>query len=745
MGVVYEAQDNSLGRKVAIKFLPEISDGVSDAIKRLQREARTLSALNHPNICTVYELGEYEGRPYLVQELLVGSTFQDLIESRKLGPQSILELAIQIAEGLKAAHAKGLVHRDIKPANLFLTEEGRAKILDFGLARQNRGATVPTGQDLTIDSDPDRVTQPGRIVGTLNYMSPEQVRGEPATPSSDIFCFGIVLYELLNGTHPFKKNSSLATASAILTETLDSSAMSREIAVTGLHTVLARMLAKNPNDRFSDGAALLAELKRIHARTPAQNSEDTGAHSMKGQDGKPSIAVLPFVNMSADPENEYFSDGLAEELIGALAKVEELHVAARTSAFRFRGKEIDIREVAKQLGVRTVLEGSVRKSGNQVRVNAQLLNAEDGYHVWSERYDRDMRDVFAIQEEIAAAIVGQLRVKLGVSSTAALVKPSTTDMEAYNLYLKGRYFWNRRGPADIRKAVECFQQALPRDAKFASLWAGLADCYVVQGIQGTHSPKDVFPLAREAAGKALAIEPEMAEAFTSLGCVEAVFEWNWTAAEERFRKAVVLNSKYGTAHHWYATHLLIPLGRFAEARAQLELARANDPLSLPIGVTAGLIAYFRRDFQRAIDEYERVLEMDANFGLAHYFLGQVYEQQGVYDEAVRSLLRAREFSPGSSEVEAALGRALAVSGERGLAEEILGELRKKAENEYVSPVLIAQVLLGLQQREEAIAEVQRAREIHATDLIWLKVRPAFDEVRSDPRVREIGAAMGLDL
>ncbi len=738
MGVVYEAKDVTLGRRVAIKFLAEPSEKFSDAVKRLQREARALSALNHPNICTVYELGEHQGRPYLVEELLVGVTFREVIEKRKLAPEFVSELATQIADGLRAAHARGLVHRDIKPANLFLTEDNRAKILDFGLATQSTGTVAISAEALTLDAEPDQITLPGRIVGTLDYMSPEQIRGEATTASSDIFCLGVVLYELMHGSHPFRKKSPLETASAILMEPIEST-MSPEMVVSGLNTVLTRMLAKDPKSRYADGGELLAELKRVSSR----GLSPTGTGAFPPQSRKPSIAVLPFANLSPDPENEYFCDGLAEELIGALAKIEGLQVAAWTSAFRFRGKDVDIRQVGKQLGVHTVLEGSLRKSGSHLRVNAKLLDAENGYHVWSESYNRELRDVFVIQEEIAGAIVGQLRVKLGLKSKKSLIRPPTDSLEAYNLYLKGRYFWNRRGPADIQKAVESFQQALQKDEHFAPALAGLADCHVVQGVQGTQNPQEVFPLAREAALKALAIDPEMAEAFTSLGCVEGAYQWNWTAAEERFQKAIALNPRYGTAHHWYATHYLVPLGRFAEGREQVELALSNNPLSLAVLTTMGLIAYFAGDPDGAIREYQKALEMDANFALAHYFLGQAYEQERLHEEAIQSLTRALELTPGSSEMEAALARAQAVAGHSERAEEMLRALREKSQGQYVSPVLFAQVLLGLNRTEDAIVELQRAREMRATDLIWLKVRPVFDAMHRDPRVREIATAVGV--
>ncbi len=738
MGVVYEAQDVTLDRKVAIKFLTDTQEDLDDAVKRLQREARSLSALNHPNICTVYELGEHEGRPYLVEELLVGETFREVIAKRKLAPEVILELITQVADGLKAAHAKGLVHRDIKPENLFLTDENRAKILDFGLAKQSIRAVLASPDAATLDADPNLITLDGRIAGTLDYMSPEQVRGETVTASSDIFALGVVLCEMLRGTHPFRKKSPFETACAIMMDSMET-AIAQQQLVSGLDAVLNKMLEKDAKDRYADGGELLKALKSVGSAA----ASISGSMVAPPPGARPSLAVLPFANLSADPENEYFCDGLAEELIGALGKLEGLKVAAWTSAFRFRGGDVDIRQVGKKLGVTSVLEGSLRKSGTQLRVNAKLLDAENGYHLWSESYKREMRDVFDIQEEIARAIVDQLRVKLGLESEKSLVAPPTEDLEAYNLYLKGRYFWNRRGPADISKAIENFQQALHKDRRFALALAGLADCYIVRGIHGTHNPQEVFPGALEYAREALAIDPKMPEAMTSLGCIEAVYQWNWAAAEELFLQAIGINPQYGTAHHWYAAHHLLPLGRFAEGREQIELALANNPLSLAVLATLGLLAYFEGDSSTAIREYQRALEMDPNFALAHYFLGQAYEQEGQYSPAIQSLTRALELTPGSCEIEAALARASAIGGDTEAAERVLQRLREKAQDQYVSPMLLAQVLLGLNRRDDAIVELQRAQAVRATDLIWLKVRPVFACVRNDPRVTAIMDAMGL--
>lgn len=740
MGVVYEAEDTILQRKVAIKFLSsEFAESI-EAARRLKREARTLSALNHPNICTVYAFGGYRGQPYLVQELLVGETFQQVIDNRKLSPQEVIALATQIADGLRAAHETGLVHRDIKPANLFLTRESRPKILDFGLAGQTVQLLAAEGNASTMAVDTIQFTTPGKVVGTLDYMSPEQIRGEQVSAASDIFSLGIVLYQLLIGHHPFRKPTLLETAGAILMMPLDSGIFSRDLIQLGLDRVLNKMLARDPAARYPDGAALLADLKQIKFATVGQLQGELPVPNGKT---KPSVAVLPFVNLSADPENEYFCEGLAEELVSALSRVEGLQVAAWNSAFRFHGTDVNIREAGLRLGVGALLEGSLRKSGTRLRVNAKLLDVHNGYSLWSERYDAEMQDVFAIQEQLAEAIVSQLVERLGVQPKQNILRPATRDVEAYNLYLKGRYFWNRRSPADLYKAVESFQQAIARDERYAPALAGLGDCYVIAAIQGMESPAGLIPLARAAVSGALMVQPEMPEALTTLACMEAIYDWNWTAAEQRFRHAISLNPQYGTAHHWYASNVLLPLGRFAEAREQIEQAAANDPLAPAIQIMAGLIAWYEGDTARAIREYRRALEMDAAFALGHYFLGQALEQAGSILQAIDSLERALELSPGSSEIEAALARANAVAGHRDAAEAMLSQLCEKSQGQYVSPSLLAQVLMGLERSDEAIAQLEHAFAIKATDLVWLKVRPAFERIRTQPRVQAILAAMGL--
>jgi len=744
MGVVYEATDLVLERKVAVKVLSARTKESPEAARRLKREARILSTLNHPNICTIYELDEYEGRPYLVQELLLGATLQEVLRKRTLAPDLILELTIQIADGLSAAHAQGLVHRDIKPANLFLTESNRVKILDFGLAGQAAPPSRAPDEETLAEVDSMVFAPPGVLIGTPQYMSPEQVRSETVTPSSDIFSLGIVLYELLTGRHPFRKGSAIETLSSILMQPAEPEATNSML--PGMSGLLERMLAKQATQRFADGGELLTELKRIQGRRLAQTSRgEHGVWSRTGDGADPaSIAVLPFVNLSRQADHEFLCEGLAEELVNALTRIEGLRVAAWNSAFRYRGENQDLRETGQRLRVSAILEGSLRKSGNHLRVQARLLDVKNGMTLWAERYDSTEGDVLEIEEQLANAIAGQLAVKMGLADAKAQLRRHSRNTDAHTLYLRGRYFWNRRDRASLGRALENFEAAIGKDPQYAVALAGIADCHIVSGIQGERRPDEVFPAAREAARQALAAEPNMPEALTSLASIDALFDWKWEEAERQFRKAITVDPQYATGHQWYASHLLLPLGRFAEAKQQIELASANDPLSMAIQITSGLIAYYLRNFDQAISEYRKALETDDKFPLPHYFLGQAYEQAGSYAAAIASLERALELSPGSTEMEAALVRAHACAGEKIRAEQGLEQLRRKAGHEYVSPVLLAQVLLGLGRRAEALEELRRALAVRATDLPWMKVRPVFDELRGASAFKELLSTMRMD-
>jgi serine/threonine protein kinase/Flp pilus assembly protein TadD len=738
MGEVYEAEDLNLGRRVAIKFLTDELARKPEAIERFRREARMASALNHPHICTVHEIGESQGRYFIVTELLQGYNLQHALARGPLETRQVYEFALQIADGLAAAHARGIVHRDLKPSNIFITGESQIKLLDFGLAK-------PVESGVTCAPDADTIAEPeltrsGVLIGTLSYMSPEQLRSIPVSTASDVFSFGIVLCEMLTGTHPFAKGTAFETASSILTDVFPAMDGSIPAVPQPWLAIVRKMLSKHPSERYRDAQEVRADLLTL--RNDPGLGEISFAPERGMQAGGPSIAVLPFRNLSRDVDNEYFSDGLTEEVINLLSNMGDLRVAARSSSFRFRGKELDIREVGRQLAVSSILEGSVQRSGNRIRITGQLVDVADGFQLWSGKYDRELSDVFALQDEIAQAVVASLEPALNRKPATPGARRKVS-VEAYNLYLQGRFFWNKRTAQDLRKAVEAFRSAVALDSSFAAALAGIADCYVTLAIYGAEAPDTVIPLAKESAAKALETDPKVAEAHTSLGCAEAVYDWNWKSAERHFQRAIASSPNYATAHHWYATSCLLPLARFENSRRELELARGLEPLSLVIGTTWGLQLLLERRYDGAIEEFAKVITMDYTFGMAHFFLGQAYCEKQMFSEAIRELQISADLNRRSPESVAALGWAYAHAGQSEKATEILEDLRRQAQSAYVSPVLFAQLVLGLGERKEALDYLDEARRVRAADLVWLKVRPAFDDLSQEPRFIQLCKEIGL--
>ncbi len=738
IGEVYEAEDLLLGRHVALKFLLPERSRDPEAVDRFLREARAASALNHPNICTVHEIGEHGDRRFLVTELLVGKTLKHVLYAGAMPSSWVQDVALQIARGLAAAHATGITHRDIKPENIFVTENGLVKLLDFGLVKlteQNPILASPLTSDGFVQ------TSPGALVGTLLYMSPEQLRCEPVGSTSDIFSFGIVIWEMLSGAHPFLRNSPVEIASAILNDALPSLPQPSTQPPVPWNAILSKMLAKHPSARYATAQELLDDFGNFGGvATSSFGSSGNGAALARPDS---SIAVLPLLNLSGSPDTDYFGDGLAEELISMLMGVDGLRVAARTSSFRFRGTEIDVRDVGRQLKVSSILEGSVRKSGNKLRITVSLVNVADGFCLWSAKYDREMSDIFAIQDEISHAIVAGLRITLRGPADASIAPRPTSNPDAYNLYLQGRFFWNKRTAQDLQKGIACFKKATDLDPNFASALAGLADCYATQAIYGAEAPANVIPLAREAAQKALAINDRLAEAHASLGCVRAAYDWDWQGAQKEFQRAAEISPRYATAHHWYATNCLLPLRRFDQARAELQLACDLEPLSLVIRTTVGLQFFLERRHDEAIEVLRKVVALDENFGMAHFFLGQVYVEKQMFTEAVAELKMAATLAGYSSESVAALGVAYAGAGKKEETVRRLKELEERARTGYVSPLLFTHLLLALGEKDQALRYLKQAREIRACDLIWLNVRPAFDGLRHEPAFVEICSEVGL--
>jgi serine/threonine protein kinase/Tfp pilus assembly protein PilF len=731
MGAVYKAQDTKLKRTVALKFLSMQALGSEEEKIRFVNEAQAAAALDHPSICTIHEIDEADGQTFIAMAYIEGLSLKEKIGSGPLKLEEALGIAIQVAEGLQEAHDKGIVHQDIKSGNIMVTSKGQAKIMDFGLAKLVGGI---------------QLDKAGTIMGTAAYMSPEQAQGKPVDHRTDIWSLGVVLYEMVTGQLPFKGDYEQAVIYSILNEELESIKDLRSKVPMELERIVNKSLVKSPDERYQHIKNILVDLKSLRKELESIISKEQPAK----KEPQPSIAVLPFTNLSADKEQEHFCDGMAEEIINALTHVEALRVVARTSAFSFRGKEIDIREIGKKLNVETVLEGSVRKAGNQARITAQLVNIADGYHLWSEKYDRNIgelccpEDIFAIQDEISLAIVDKLKVKLLGGEKAKLIKRHTEAIDAYSLYLKGRYFWNKRTEESLRKAVGYFEQAIQKDPGYALAYAGLADSYILLAEYSLLPPKDAFPKAKAAVITALKIEETLAEAHTSLAFIKTLSDWDWMGAEKEFKKAIESNPGYATAHQWYAEHLTMT-GQYAEAIAEFKRAQELDPLSLIIGVASAVTLFCgTRRYDRVIEECQKVLEMDPNFGGALNVLGMVYRERAMYEEAVEAFQKARTFDEGNTWVTAELGHAYAVSGNRSEAQKVLDELEQLSKRSYVPPDNIALVYLGLGKIDLTFEYLEKAYEDRSVGLSWLKADPIFDSLRSNPRFTALLKRIGLE-
>lgn len=735
MGVVYLAEDTRLDRSVAIKFLPPDFFGDSVAERRFEQEAKAAAALSHPHICTVHDVGQHEGQPYLVMEFLHGETLKHrLMKGERLTIEEILDLGIQIASGLEQAHARGIVHRDIKPANIFVTADGYAKILDFGLAKRmaGEGAADPNTKTVVVR---DSLTDPGTVLGTVAYMSPEQVRGEALDARSDLFSFGIVLYEMATGQLPFQGSS----AGVVMSEILNRSpvpAMERRSELPGdLDYLIRKALEKNLAWRCQSATEVLTDLRRIQREVVSGSQRRT--RSGRSED-LPSIAVLPFQNLSADPDNEFFGDGLAEELINALAKLKRLRVAARSSAFRTKGTGRSIAEVGRELRVGTVLEGSVRAFRDRIRVTAQLVSVANGYPLWSERFDRQLDDIFAIQDEICTAIVDNLRVKLLANEEVRLVAPHKVNQEAYRLYLKGRYFWNRRHTGGMEKALVAFQQAIEVDPLYAEPYIGVADVYNIMANFGFMAPREACPKARAAAERALELNSRSGEAHVSLAWSKMLC-WDWAGAETDYRLGLELSPDYGTGHEWYAL-FLVNQHRFEEALTHINRALELDPLSPVFLMAAGLIHNLATDLETGDEMFRRSLEIDPRFAASHLFRGWMQGLYGRFEESIRSLNEAIGIFGRQTIALGFLGWALGGNGRKEEALEILEEIETKLREEGPSASFLkALTELGLGRYDDALDSLEAAVEVCGTHLWALGfLRPG----PSNPFAHPLGALKG---
>ena len=811
MGEVWLAEDTELDRQVAIKFLSVESALDEGAKKRLIREARAAAKLDHPNICAIHEVGEDQGRSFIVMQYVEGETLAKLIQRKPLDLRESLDIAVQIAGALAEAHSRGIVHRDIKPQNVMITARGQVKVLDFGLAKIVQQKSLAD----SVAETESLLTEPGMIIGTVPYMSPEQVRGETLDARSDIFSFGAVIYEMVSGRQPFPAESAAATISTILTkEPPPLARYSREVPAE-LERIVSKVLRKDREQRYQTSKDLLIDLKtlceeltfeaKLGTSTPAKSTGESetvttnlkarletapqpaaqtaevettrtasskdyliggvkrhklqfaalvfllitlagvGVYLVRGP-GKAidSLAVLPFANVSGDSNTEYLSDGITESLINTLSQLPNLTVMSRNSVFRYKGQEADAQVAGRDLKVQAVLTGRMVQRGDSLSISAELVDVRNNSHLWGEQYNRKLSDILAVQAEISREISEKLRLRLTGEQQKRLVNRYTDNADAYQLYLKGRYYWNRRTEEGIKRGVEYFGQAIERDPNYALAYAGIADCYTQLGtnISGGLASHDVMPKAKQAAMKALQIDDTLAEAHTSLAQTRFLYDWDWPGAEIEYKRAIDLNPNYATVHHWYS-HYLLAMGRVQESLAESLRALDLDPLDLPITTHLGWHYLYAREYDRAIEQLRKALDMDSRFLPAHLFLGQAYTQEAMYDKATAELQQAVSLSRETPVMVAVLGYAYAMSGKKGEAQIILHKLNALSKQRFVPSQEIATIHTALAEKDQAFEWLRRAYEERYSGLVYLKNDPALDGLRSDPRFADLLRRVGL--
>lgn len=768
MGVVYKAMDTRLDRPVALKFLPDNMTKDAQALERFRREARAASALNHPGICTIYDIGEQNGRGFIAMEFIDGETLRSHIHGRALDVEEILKLGMQIAEAVDAAHAEGIIHRDIKPANIFVTKRGQAKVLDFGLAKLiPKGIAVASGDAGGEVAESTSVV--GIISGTPAYMSPEQIRGDTLDERTDIFSLGLLLYEMATGRQAFGGGTGGAIIEAVLTKSpVAARSINPEIPAR-LEEIINRALHKDREQRYQRAEEIRSDLQGLERGSDSgwrgasagvavaghvESSRDQSTRSFKAQTGAiraervakviNSLAVLPFENASRDAEHEYLSDGIAGSLINNLATVPKLRVMAQSTVFRYKGRGIDPQAIGRELNVRAVLTGRIMQSGGSLRIGTELVDVATGTQLWGAQFDRQPGDIFAIQDEISNEISGKLRLKLTRAEKKRLTKRQTEDAEAYRLYLKGRHHWSRWTQEGFYKAIEYFEQAVEKDPGYALAHAGVADSYVLLGWNSYLPPKEAFPKARVAAMAALRLDPDLGEARTSLAAVLWLHSWEWREAQMEFERSLALNPAYPTANHWYAEYLMT-MGRHAEAIAKMKASQELDPLSLIISVAIGWAFYMGRQNDEAMGQLRRTVEMDPNYPVTYWILGLLLRKLGRYEEAIVEGEKGVRLSGGSPLLRAAVAQSFAAAGRSGEAMQILDELKGLATRKYVAPYFFAGIHVGLGEDERAMEYLEKAYEERSHWLIYLHIDPSMDGLRSNARFQELLRRIGLPL
>jgi serine/threonine-protein kinase len=816
MGEVYLAEDTKHhDRKVALKLLPPDMTEDEVRLRRFRQEARAILALNHPNILTIYEIGEEESHYFIATEFIDGVTLRTHLARTHLEIEKVLDIAIQIAAALDAAHAAGIVHRDIKPENIMLRTDGYVKVLDFGLAKltEKTNMLASTSKDAEAITVPLSETDPGAVIGTTGYMSPEQARGLPIDARTDIFSFGVLLYEMVAGRAPF----SGETKNDIIVSLLNRDPLPLVRFMPGappeLQRIVTKALAKDKDERYQTVKDLLIDLRGLKRdlefEARLERSADPGFSSMSTGGSGPlmrhsgghssyasgfgpsartdemqaaratssansfasqlsrrplvtflavtalllalgfgvfyfagrgktinSVAIMPFVNPRNNPNAEYLSDGLTESIISSLSQIPNLKVMSRSAVFRYKGQNVEPQEVGQKLGVGAVLMGTVDQIGDNLVIKTELIDVSDGSQLWGEQYNRKISDLIAVQQEISWKISKKLRLRLTGEEEKRITKHYTENTEAYQLYLKGRYFWNKRGKENLNNGIRSFQEAIKIDPAYALAYSGMADSYALLADNGAVAPNDAMPRAKAAAERAIELDPELAEGYTSLAFVKLSYDWDWPAAERDFKRALELNPNYATAHQWYASYLL-QMGRYDDATEEIKRAQQLDPLSLIINANKGYYLYFARHYDEAIAQYRKTLEIDPNFGVGRFYLAQAYVQKKMYGEAIAEFQKLIA-SPGDDlETAAALGYAYAQSGRRAEAQKILAEMMELQKSRYVSPLYIATVYSGLEEKEQAIEWLYKAYDGKHPGLVLIKVDPMFDGLRGDQRFQDL--------
>jgi serine/threonine-protein kinase len=724
MGEVYRARDVRLDRDVALKVLPPHLARDPDARERFEREAKAVAALSHPNILSLFDIGTHEGVSFAVMELLEGDTLRARLSQGPLPVRKVVEYGTAVAQALAAAHEKGIVHRDLKPENVFVTNDGWVKLLDFGLARVLQAASGDASGARTTP-----YSQPGAVLGTVGYMSPEQVRGGSVDHRADIFAFGAVFYEMLTGRRAFQRESAVETMMAILQDDPPEISGGSRTIPPELIELTAHCLEKRPEERFQSAKDLAFAL-RFGER------EGSGAFPRPAPAAEtgPSIAVLPFRNMSPDRDAEYFSDGMTEEILNALSQIPSLSVASRTSSFAYKGKNTDVRQIGRELGVRSVLEGSVRQAGQRLRVTAQLVDVGTGYHLWSDRFDREMQDVFAVQDEIARAIVGTLKVRLLGEADQPLVAPVTRNVEAYDLYLQGRYLWARR---QSRDAIGRFEAAVALDPRFVKAYTGIADAYATWGFYGGIPAWEAFARSRDAAEKARELAPDEADVHRSFGIIEHYYGWDTAREERELRLSIEKDPRDWEGYFWLSLCLSVA-SRFDESRDLARRAVEAEPHSANARAGLGWAYAGSRRFEEALPEFRSAVELDAEAAFPRWSLGYAQLCLRDFGAAVATMEKGVEATRREHFLQLALlGCALSGAGRKEEARGVLRELREKAERTYVPPYDLAILLAALGDREEALEAIERAYE-ERNALLWARIHfPLFDPLRSEPRWRAV--------